>query len=57
MLPCVAHDLHRVCEAIYVLYPNVEKLVAIGKKVFVKWLARIELFKSKARDTPFLQLQ
>jgi hypothetical protein len=35
-----------------VLYPNVDKLVAIGKKIFVKSPARIELFKNKAPDTP-----
>jgi hypothetical protein len=35
-----------------VLYPNVDKLVANGKKVFVKSPARIELHKIKAPDTP-----
>jgi hypothetical protein len=49
---CVAHALHRVCETIRVLYPNVDKLVANGKKTFVKSPARIELFKNKAPDTP-----
>jgi hypothetical protein len=49
---CVEHALHRVCETICVLYPNADKLVAKGKKIFVKSLARIELFKNKAPDTP-----
>jgi hypothetical protein len=40
---CVVHALHRVCETIPVLYPNVDKLVANGKKIFVKSPARIEL--------------
>jgi hypothetical protein len=35
-----------------VLYPNVDKLVANGKKIFVKFPARIELFKKKAPETP-----
>jgi hypothetical protein len=48
---CVVHALHSVCEAIHVLYPNVDKLVANGKKIFVKSPARIELFKNKAPDT------
>jgi hypothetical protein len=33
---CVAHDLRRVSETIRMLYPNVDKLVANGKKIFVK---------------------
>jgi hypothetical protein len=35
-----------------VLYPNVNKLVANGKKIFVISPTRIELFKNKASDTP-----
>jgi hypothetical protein len=49
---CVARALHRVCETIRVLYPNVDKLVANGKKIFLKSPARIELFKNKVPDTP-----
>jgi hypothetical protein len=44
--------LHRVCETIIVLYSNVDKLVANGKKIFVKSSAGIELFKNKTPDTP-----
>jgi hypothetical protein len=46
------HALHRVCETIGVLYPNVDKLVANRKKIFVKSPARIEVFRNKAPDTP-----
>jgi hypothetical protein len=49
---CVAHALHSVCETIRVLYPNVDKLVANGEKIFVKSPGRIKLFKNKAPDTP-----
>jgi hypothetical protein len=52
---CVAHALHRACETVRVLYPNVDKSVANGNEIyeiFVKSPARIELFKSKAPDTP-----
>jgi hypothetical protein len=49
---CAVHALHRVCETICVLYPNVDKSVANGKKIFVKSPARTELFKNKAPDTP-----
>jgi hypothetical protein len=34
-----------------VLYPNVDTLVANGKKIFVKSPARIQLFKNKAPYT------
>jgi hypothetical protein len=47
-----ARALYRVCETIRVLYPHRDKLVANGKKIFVKSPARIELFKNKAPDTP-----
>jgi hypothetical protein len=49
---CVAYAVHRVFETIHVLYSNVDKLVANGKKIFVKLPARIELFKNKAPDSP-----
>jgi hypothetical protein len=49
---CVAHALHRVCEAICVLYKNLDYLEANGKKIFAKFPARIELFKNKAPDIP-----
>jgi hypothetical protein len=51
---CVVHALHSVCETIPVLYPNVDKLVANWRKIFVKSPARIEIFKNKAPDTPIL---
>jgi hypothetical protein len=51
-ITCVAHALHRVYEIICVLYPNVDKFVANGKKIFVKLLARREFLKNKAPDTP-----
>ena len=44
---CIVHALHRVCETIRSLYRNVNKLVANGKKVFVKAPTRIDLFKNK----------
>jgi hypothetical protein len=34
------------------LYPHAEKLVANGKKIFVKSPARTEFFKNNAPDTP-----
>ena len=50
---CVAHALHRVCETIRVLYPNVDKLIANAKKkVFVKSPSRVKIFKTRAPNTP-----
>jgi hypothetical protein len=34
----VAHALHRICETIRMFYPNVDKLAADGKNIFVKSL-------------------
>jgi hypothetical protein len=48
---CTAYALHRVYETIRVLYPNVDKLVGNGQKIFVKSPARIEFLKNKAPDT------
>jgi hypothetical protein len=49
---CVVHALQRVCETICVLYPNLDNLVANGKKIFVKLPAKIQLFKDKSPYTP-----
>jgi hypothetical protein len=40
---CVVHAVLKVHETICVLHPNVDKLLADGNKIFVKWLARTEL--------------
>jgi hypothetical protein len=52
-ITCAAHPLHRVCEIICMLYPNVDRLVVNGKKIFVKSPARVELFKNEAPYTSF----
>jgi hypothetical protein len=44
-----------LCETIHVLNPYVDKLVANGKKIFVKLPARIDLFRNKAPVTPLPQ--
>lgn len=51
---CVAHALHRVCETICMFYPNVNKLGDNRKKTFVISPVRIQVFKSRAPDIPFL---
>lgn len=47
---CIVHGLHRVCEQVRALYPEVDKLISNGKKVFVKAPTRIDLFKAKNPD-------
>jgi hypothetical protein len=42
----VAHALHRLCETIHVLYPDVNMLAANGKKIFVISPAKTELSKT-----------
>ena len=39
---CVAHAQHRVIETIRMLYPNVDKLIANARKVFVKSPSRLK---------------
>jgi hypothetical protein len=48
---CVAHALHRVCETICVLYPNVEKLVSNRKEIFVKLPVTVQLYENNTPDT------
>jgi hypothetical protein len=43
--------LHRICETIHGLYVNLYKLVANGKKIFMKLPGRIEIFKNNTPDT------
>lgn len=47
---CIVHGLHRVCEQVRSLYPEVDTLISNGKKVFVKAPTRIDLFKAKNPD-------
>jgi hypothetical protein len=47
---CLAHGLHRVCEQIRSLYPNVDRLIANIKKVFLKAPSRVLIFKSLEAD-------
>ena len=39
-------------KTIRVLYPNVDKLIANAKKVFVKSPSRVKIFKTRAPNTP-----
>jgi hypothetical protein len=46
---CLAHALHRVAEEVHESYPEVDKLIANGKKVFI---IRVQKFKEEAPTLP-----
>lgn len=49
---CTTHALHRVAEEVRAMFPDVDKLVANGKKTFRKSAARITTFREIAPQTP-----
>lgn len=52
-LICLAHGLHHVAEEICLNYPDVDKLISIVKKIFIKAPLRVKKFK---QDSPSLPL-
>lgn len=51
-LTCAAHGLHRVAESIRMNFKAVNKLIANGKKVFLKSPYRRQKFKEEMPDIP-----
>jgi uncharacterized protein (UPF0147 family) len=51
-LTCVAHAIHRVAESIRDTFPDIDKLIAEGKKVFLKAPKRIQILKEMEPDLP-----
>ncbi|XP_022166130.1 uncharacterized protein LOC111041895 [Myzus persicae] len=49
---CLAHGMHRVAEVIRGKFPEVDKLIAKIKQIFLKAPSRTILFKNKVPDTP-----
>jgi hypothetical protein len=49
---CLAHTLHRVAEEVRGSYPEVDKLIANGKKIFIKFPLRVQKFKEEAPTLP-----
>ncbi|KAL3082616.1 hypothetical protein niasHT_038227 [Heterodera trifolii] len=49
---CLAHGLHRIAEKIRDQFPNVDRLIAKTKAVFVKAPYRIKTFRDKMPDLP-----
>ncbi|KAB0805335.1 hypothetical protein PPYR_02305 [Photinus pyralis] len=49
---CVAHGVNRVAETVRLQFPEVNKLISNGKKIFVKAPLRVQQFKEKFPDLP-----
>jgi len=49
---CLARSLHRVAEEVRGSYPEVDKLIANGKKIFIKSPVRLQKFKEEAPTLP-----
>lgn len=48
-ITCLAHGLHRVCEYVRDVFNNVNELINLSKKVFLKSAARKKLFKEETK--------
>ena len=48
---CAAHAIHRVAEEIRSMFPNVDKLISSGKKIFLKSASRVSTFREIAPGT------
>ena len=51
-ITCLAHALHRICEEIRRLFPEVDQIIANGKKIFLKAPSRVQIFQEMASDVP-----
>lgn len=49
---CLAHGLHRVAEAVREEHPLVNKLISVGKKMFLKSPKRVEVFRKHLPGVP-----
>jgi hypothetical protein len=51
-LTCLALALHRVAEEVRGSYPEVDQLIANGKKIFIKSPLRVQKFKEETPTLP-----
>ena len=49
---CAAHAVHRVAEECRQLFPDVDKLISNGKRIFPKAPSRVTMFKDTVPGTP-----
>ena len=51
-LTCLCHGLHRIAEEIRLNFPNVDKLIANVRKIFLKAPSRVDLFRDTDPNLP-----
>ena len=51
-ITCLVHAIHRVCEQVREMFPEVNKFIACMKKIFLKSGSRIHKFKQACPDLP-----
>lgn len=44
-ITCLAHALHRICEFVRDQFPDVDKLISLCKKIFLKAPSRVSVYK------------
>lgn len=44
---CVAHGIHRVCEKVREIFPDVNRLISSARKIFLKCPSRCDLYKER----------
>jgi hypothetical protein len=44
-ITCLAHALHRICEFVRDEFPDIDKLISLCKKIFLKAPSRVSLYK------------
>ena len=49
---CLAHGLHRVCESVREMFPEVNDLVSTVKRIFVKAPSRIIIWNEVSLEVP-----
>ncbi|XP_028967556.1 uncharacterized protein LOC114828271 [Galendromus occidentalis] len=49
---CAAHAVHQLAEEIRTIFPDVDKLVSNGKKIFLRSAARVSIFREIAPGVP-----
>ena len=51
---CLAHGLHRICEFVRDNFSDVNKLISLVKKIFLKAPSRVSIYKGKYPHLPLL---
>lgn len=44
-ITCVAHGIHRICEKVREIFPNMNRLISSARKIFLKCPSRCDVYK------------